>query len=222
MPFNLDRFNVDNLKKELQPSALKERANNLNDRYSSVSSDKTGYVRGQSYRPTPSSTSSSAALSKPPPPPPPAARKPALPSRYATNHAAAAPPPALPGRAADSRTSGTAHKSPGVTENEKIDWTNLSQQDKDRFYSLMDGVSANGDRSIADTDISRADCFFECPCHDFQFFTSTRTVGSALQTDSRANITAPPLAPAPKPSRANVAKPAALDEVRAHRIHMSD
>jgi hypothetical protein len=201
MPFNLDRFNVDNLKKELQPSALKERANNLNDRYSSVSSDKTGYVRGQSYRPTPSSTSSSAALSKPPPPPPPAARKPALPSRYATNHAAAAPPPALPGRAADSRTSGTAHKSPGVTENEKIDWTNLSQQDKD---------------------ISRADCFFECPCHDFQFFTSTRTVGSALQTDSRANITAPPLAPAPKPSRANVAKPAALDEVRAHRIHMSD
>ncbi|KAK9900116.1 hypothetical protein P389DRAFT_8139 [Cystobasidium minutum MCA 4210] len=128
-------FDLQSLKKELQPSALKERAQNINDRYSSPSTASTGYGSsgsGSSARPRPStklpSSSSTArrqpaaspAASKPPPPLPP--------------HRTVAP--GLPRR---DNSYSNSQSSSTTTPSSSIDWSHLSPHDKDEFFNLLDG-----------------------------------------------------------------------------------
>lgn len=125
-------FDLESLKKELQPGALKERAKTLNDRYTSPSSAQTGYSAHSAARPGPS-----AARKAPPPLPPSAARR----TDSAGGYAAQPSPshvPSLPQR--DNSFNPPQHAS-NSDVGSTIDWTNLSRQDKDQFFTLLDGVS---------------------------------------------------------------------------------
>lgn len=122
-------FDLDSLKKELQPGALKERAKHLNDRYTSPSSAQTGYTPSSTVRP-------SAAGKKPPPPlPPSAARRAGGPSSHShTMPPNRAQPPALP------RRDNTYGEHTSANTEQPIRWSQLSSQDKEQFFSLLDGV----------------------------------------------------------------------------------
>lgn len=194
-------FDLQSLKKELQPSALKERAQNINDRYSSPSTASTGYGSsgsGSSARPRPStklpSSSSTArrqpaaspAASKPPPPLPP--------------HRTVAP--GLPRR---DNSYSNSQSSSTTTPSSSIDWSHLSPHDKDEFFNLLDGVSRGcSDRtprylapSIMLTNTQWVICHL-------QFFSSRQGVASALRVDPHADVVGPPLEPQMGITRADV------------------
>lgn len=126
-------FDLQSLKKEIQPNALKERARNLNDRYTSPSSAQTGYTPSSVARP-------SASGKKPPPPLPPlAARRVEGSGTHAqTSPSSQAQPPALPRR--DDGYNEHPHANTSNTNpRQPIQWTNLSAQDKDQFFTVLDG-----------------------------------------------------------------------------------
>lgn len=127
MPFDIQSF-----KKELQPGALKERAKNLNDRYTSPSSAQTGY--------TPAGARAAAAKKAPPPLPPSTARRTDGPTSYTAPPSRSHPqPPSLPQR--DSSFEAVHETDTSYTSSDRpIQWTNLPPQDKEQFFSLLDGV----------------------------------------------------------------------------------
>lgn len=125
-------FDLQSLKKELQPGSLKERVQNLNDRYTSPSSSSTGYTPGSArpYKPPAPLPPSAAARHTPaasnyqaPPPPPSRTLAPGLPQRNNSFNAPASTPSSL-----------------NAGHSKKVDWTNLSPRDKEGFFGMLDGV----------------------------------------------------------------------------------
>lgn len=154
----LRNFNVESLQKELKPSALKSRAAQLNDRFSSPSSSSssnsysaTRPVQSTSGRPLPParpSSKPSTQLTAPPgrpsssdsvistaPPPPPrnvgATRGRNEPTIAAGREQAHTWQPRVQGD--DDGASGAASAT-------RIDWRNLSRQDHDALFGILDNV----------------------------------------------------------------------------------
>lgn len=133
-------FDIAKLKAEVKPASLKERMQNINDRYTSPSSSSTGYVRpARPAKPTALSSSSSTSI---PSSNSSSSRVPALPQRqvygqtqsrdvHATDHQQQ--------QQQQSHHNQTQHQH--IPHSKTIDWVNITQSDKDGLFALLDGVS---------------------------------------------------------------------------------
>lgn len=171
-------FDLQSLKKELQPSALKERAQNINDRYSSPSTASTGYGSSRPRPPTkpkaplPPSKPSTLAASKPPPPLP---------------QGRGALPPGLP-RRDNSFNDGSSAISNSTAGRSSIDWSHLSTHDKNEFFNLLDGVSLRSALFRQRRVISYEPAAKDCPLFDIPvvlLFSPRRCIRFASRSTSR-------------------------------------
>lgn len=127
---HMDRFknfSVDQLQKELKPAALKSRAKELNDRYTSPSSTSSYRKPAAPAPPIRSNPQTSPSLHAPPAPP--------------VRSTAPAPPPRRSPQNAHVDAVNAASQDTFEQDSQQIHWRNLRQADKDALFKAFDAVS---------------------------------------------------------------------------------